>query len=174
MCPPIIMALQIASAAAQVVGQKQAADAQADANQRQYQNTMQAYRANINQTNLEHNQEREAAMQKVEQNNLNTRASMARGLTSAGEAGVSGNSVGALLDDLSMRQGRYNSSVTTNYQNAELALDNQRQNIHANASSSINSLKTPPAPDYIGAALRIGTSVSDYDTKYNGGKWFGS
>lgn len=157
----VMTALSIASSVAGVVAQQQQADYQERVNRQQYDNIMQARAANINQTNLEHMQEREAASQKIEQNNLQARAAEAKAVTSSGEAGVGGISVGALLDDLSMKRGRYTSAVVTNYQNAEMALNNQRENIQANASSAINGLKTPAAPDYLGAGLRVGNRLED-------------
>jgi hypothetical protein len=157
-----MVALTIASSAAQLIAQQQAADAQTAANQRQYQNTMQARAANLNQTNLEMTQEREAAMQKLTENNLAARAAVSTAKVSSGEAGVSGLSVDALMSDLGNKQNRYNSSVSTNYDRSMGAIENQRQNIGINAASQINSLKTPAMPDYFGAALRIGNSVYNY------------
>lgn len=154
MCVPIA-ALQIASAVASTVGQMQAADAQEQANQRQYENTIRSYNANINQTNLMAAQEREGAMMKLEENNIKARAAQATGAVAAGESGVSGLSVDALLGDLSNRQNRYNTSVMTNLDRSNSAIQNQRDNVHADASSVINGLKTPQAPDYLGAGLKI-------------------
>lgn len=142
--------------------QQSAATTQERTNQRQYENSMKAMAANVNQTNAEHMQQREASMQKLQENNLAATAAKATAQTSAGESGISGLSVDALLSDLSGRQGRYTDSVTTNYQNAEQAINSQRENIGINAASQINGLKTPAAPDYAGAALRIGTAAYDY------------
>lgn len=163
MCEPTtIMALQIASAAGSVIAQQQAADAQSDANMRQYQNTMRSYAANVNQTNLMAEQERENAMQRMEENNMKARASMSTARVASGEAGVSGLSVDALLGDLSGKQSRYNTSTMTNLSRANSAIELKRENVYADAASVINGLKTPAAPDYLGAALKIGTSVYDY------------
>jgi hypothetical protein len=150
----------------QVVGQQQAAKMQGEANQRQYENSMRAMAANVNQTNAEHMQQREGAMQKLEENNLSRRAAEAKATVSAGENGVSGLSVDALMGEMDMKSGRFASAVTTNYENAEQAINTQRQNIGINAASQINSLKTPSMPDYATAALRIG------DAGYKAG-WFG-
>ena len=152
----LMTAATIASVAISVNAQNQNVNYQNKQNQRQYDNAMQAMAANVNETNREHMQEREGAMQKIEQNNLNARSAEATATTSAGENGVSGLSVGALLDDLAGKQGRFNDSVTTNYQNAEMALDNQRTNIGINAANTIANLKTPMAVDYASAGLRIG------------------
>jgi hypothetical protein len=172
MCDPIT-ALSIASSVAGVVAQQQAADAQEAANQRQYEAAMRARAANLNQSNLQMSQEREAAVQKLEENNLKARGAAGAARVAAGESGVSGLSVDALLADLGNNQNRYNSSVVTNYDRSMGAIENQRQNIQASAESTINSLKTPAAPDYLGTALRIGNTVYDYDKKQNNGKWFG-
>lgn len=161
--PTTMLAIaSVASTVASVSAQQEAANQQEKANQRQYDNTMRAYAANVNQTNAEHMQQREASIQKLEENNMAARAAKATANVSAGEAGVSGLSVDALLADLSGKQGRYTSSVTTNYENAEMAINNQRENIGINAASQINQLKTPQAPDYLGAALKIGTTAYDY------------
>lgn len=160
MCPPVIAALTVASSVMQVVGQQQAAKAQEQANQRQYENSMRAMAANVNQTNLEHMQQREAGIQKLEENNLAHRAADATASVAAGENGVSGLSVDALLADLGSKSGRYTDSVTTNYQNAEMVINNQRENIGINTASAINGLKTPAMPDYATAALRIGDAGS--------------
>lgn len=164
MCEPttILAIASVASTVASVSAQSQAADAQSAANQRQYENTMRARAANLNQTNLMQQQEREGSMQKLEQNNLAARAAQATATVSAGESGISGLSVDALMSDLGTKQNRFNSSVVTNYDNSSMAIANQRENVDINAASQINSLKTPAMPDYFGAALRIGNAV------YNG------
>lgn len=164
MCDPVTMAvLTIASTAATVEGQRQAAKAQEQTNQRQYENAMQARAANINQTNLMQQQEREGAMQKLEENNLAARAAQSTANVSAGESGISGLSVDSLMADLGTRQNRFNSSVETNYDRTAESIALQRENVNINAASQINQLKTPATPDYFGAALRIGTAAYDYN-----------
>lgn len=164
MCEPttILAIASVASTVASVSAQSQAADAQSAANQRQYENTMRARAANLNQTNLMQQQEREAGSQQLEQNNMAARAAKSTATVSAGESGISGLSVDALLSDLGTKQNRFNSSVVTNYDNSSMAIANQRENVDINAASQINALKTPAMPDYFGAALRIGNAV------YNG------
>lgn len=156
------LALSIASTVAGVYGQQQQAKAQNAYNEQQAKNTMEAYRANIAQTNLMQSQEHAAATQKINENNRAAEAAKATALVSAGESGISGLSVDTLLADLAGGQARYNESVNQNYQNASMAIDNQRTNAQVNAASQINSLKTPQSPDYLGAALRIGQATYDY------------
>ena len=163
MCEPTtLLALSVASTVAGVYGQQQQAKAQNAYNNQQAKNTMEAYRANLAQTNLMQSQEHAAATQKINENNRAAEAAKAKALVSAGESGISGLSVDTLLADLSGEQARYNESVNQNYQNASMAIDNQRTNAQVNAASQINSLKTPQSPDYLGAALRIGQATYDY------------
>ena len=167
MCEPttILAIASVASAAGTVVAQSQAADAQSASNQRQYENTMRAYRENVNQTNLMQQQEREGSLMRVEDNNLKARAAASTAAVASGESGVSGLSVDALMGDISFDQNRYNSSVQTNFDRAQGAISNQRENVYANAASQINGLQTPAAPDYLGAALKIGQAGYDYNQR---------
>lgn len=150
------------SAAGTVYAQQQAANAQSASNQRQYASTMQAYRENVNQTNLMQQQEREGSLMRVADNNMKARAAQSTATVAAGENGISGLSVDALMGDLSFDQNRYNSSVQTNFDRAEGAIRNQRENVYANAASQINGLQTPAAPDYLGAGLKIAQAQYDY------------
>lgn len=151
----IMTIASVASSVGGVISQNQAASAQSDANQRQYENTMRAYRENVNQTNLMAQQEREGALQSVEANSLKARAAESTATVAAGENGISGLSVDSLLGDINAKQGRYDSSIQTNLDRSEGAIRNQRENVYANAASQINSLQTPAAPDYLGAGLKI-------------------
>lgn len=163
MCEPTtLMALSVASTVAGVYGQQQQVKAQNAYNEQQAKNAMEAYRENLAQTNLQQSQEHAAASQKINENNRAAEAAKAKALVSTDESGISGLSVDALLADLSGEQARYNESVNQNYQNASMAIDNQRKNARINASSQINQLKTPQSPDYLGAALRIGQATYDY------------
>jgi len=157
-----LLIASVASTAATLAAQQQAAKAQERANQRQYESALQARAANINQTNLMQQQEREGSMQKLEENNLAARAAQATANVSAGEAGISGLSVDSLIADLGTKQNRYNTSVETNFDRSVQAIEIQRENASINAASQINQLKTPAAPDYVGAALRIGQAAYDY------------
>lgn len=159
MCMEPMTALAIASSVASVVGQQQAANAQAATNQRQYENTIRAYNANVNQTNLMAAQEREAAVQKLNENNSTARAAQAKATVAAGESGISGLSVDALLGDMSFKQNEFSTSVNTNLERANSAIQRQRDNAYFSAASTINELKTPAMPDYFGSALKIGTSL---------------
>lgn len=165
--PVAMLIATVASTVGTVASQKSAADAQTETNKRQYENTMMAYRANVNQTNLMQQQEREGALQAVEVNGLKARAAESTATVAAGESGISGLSVDALLGDILGKQGQYDSSIQTNFDRSQGAIQNQRDNVYANAASTINSLQTPAAPDYLGAGLKIAQGGYNYGKATN-------
>jgi opacity protein-like surface antigen len=172
MCDPVsiaaaTLAVSAASTAATVYAQQQAADAQAKTNQRQYDAQMVAYNANQANANLMKTQEATATSQKKIENNAIARRDMARATVSAGESGVSGVSVDALLAELGGRAGTANANAEVNYLNRDRAIEVDRMNSWAGTASAINSLKTPVQPDYIGAGLRIADSGLSYQNRMN-------
>lgn len=164
MCDPVTATLVItaASAASSVYSQGQAAKAQSKANQQTYQSQVQAYNTNIANANLMKTQEADnLSAQKIE-NNAKANRDIAKATVAAGESGVSGLSVGALLADLAGSSGRANATAEVNYLRRDAAIEQDRQNAWANTASAINSLKTPQSPDYIGAGLKIAQAGVDY------------
>lgn len=164
MCDPVTATLVItaASAASSVYAQDQAAKAQTKANQQTYNSQIQAYNTNIANANLMKSQESDnLAVQKME-NNARANRDIAKATVSAGEAGVSGLSVGGLLAELSGRAGSANMTAETNYLRRDTAIEQDRQNAWAGTANAINSLKTPQQPDYIGAGLKIAQAGVDY------------
>lgn len=163
------LGLGIASALSGVYSQRQQAKAQKAANKAQYQQAVIARNANINQTNLMAEQEREAAGQKINENNKKAQQAISTARTTAGENGISGLSVESLLRSLAGERDDYNQSVRTNYDRSMVAINNQRDNANINANSVIASLKPVQQPDYLGAALKIGSAVTSYG---NSAGWF--
>jgi hypothetical protein len=152
----------VVSTASTVYQQQQAANAQADANQRTYDAQMAAYNANIANANLTKVQEAENLSQKKIENNAQARREMAKATVAGGEAGISGLSVDALLAELGGNAGDANASAEQNYLRRDRAIEADKMNAWAGTASAINSLKTPQEPDYIGAGLRIANTANDY------------
>lgn len=164
MCDPVTATLVIsaASAASSVYAQDQAAKAQSKANQQTYDSQMVAYNTNIANANRMKVQESEnLAVTKLE-NNAKARRDEAKATVAAGEAGVSGLSVGGLLAELRGKAGEANTAAEVNYLRRDAAIEMDRQNAWAGTANAINSLKTPQAPDYIGAGLKIAQAGVDY------------
>ena len=166
MCEPTTAAMAtmaVVSAAASVKAQQDQADYQSQMNERQYKQTMATYAENSNQVNLQGQQLRDQTLQKLQNNQIEAAKAQGKAINAAGATGVTGNSVDMLLGDLSGQSARYQDSVQTNYASGVSSLENQRQNIHAQAANTINGLKTPQMPDYMTAGMRI----ADAGYKYN-------
>lgn len=170
MCaPPAVMAaLSIASTAASLYGQVQAANAQEDYNKDMARNATIANNQRNAQINQRQIQERDAATGKIMANNLEATKAKASAKVAASSAGVGGISVDALLNDLGSSQGRYNASVGENLRAGTVAADWDRVASYNNMASTINGLRTPTMPNYLGAALQIGTAVDTYNTRTGG------
>jgi hypothetical protein len=148
-----------AAAGAGVMQQQQAANSTNASNQTQYANALLARAQNANQVNLGRQQAGDQAGQKQQENNLAQREAQA---TQVARAGPSGLSVDALLADLGRKGATYNQSVNANLDKTNMAFDNQLENVNNQASTTINSLKTPAPVDYLGAALKIGEGYQTY------------
>lgn len=169
MCPPAAMAaLSIVSTVASVYGQMQAANAQEEYNQEMRRNAIIANNQRNAQISQRQLQERDAAQQKIMQNNIEATKAKATAKVAASGAGVGGISVDSLMADLSGSQGRYNNSVAENLRSSYMGGDWERVNAYNDMKSTINSLKAPTMPNYLGAALQIGTAVDTYNTKTDG------
>ena len=166
MCEPATLAaLSIASSAVGVYGQMQAASAQKNYNNDMYKNSVIANNQQNAQINQRQLQERDAATNKIMDNNREAMKAQSTSQVLAANAGVSGLSVDSLLTDIGASQGRYNSSIGENLRNSNAGLDWERVNSSNQMTSTINSLKAPKMPDFLGAALQIGTAVDTYKTK---------
>jgi hypothetical protein len=155
-------AISAASAGAQLIAQQQAASAQGVANQRTYDSQMQALRVNQANSNFARAQESENLADQRFTNDMAAVRAQSTARTAAGEAGVTGLSVDALLADLAGRAGRDNVNAETNYLRRDAALQADAFNNYSTAANNINKLTTPQNPDYLGAALRIGSAAVDY------------
>ncbi|WP_287253217.1 hypothetical protein [Mesorhizobium sp.] len=148
-------ALSAASTVAGFVGQSQ----QAEAQQQYYENNRQAAnRAAVNTYAANQNralQERKAASR--EQQNLAAEAMRSRATAevAAGEAGVTGLSVDALIADYYGQQGRYERTLDNNYQMQADYLRGEMDATQAQAEGRINSVQQGQRPSFADAAIRI-------------------
>lgn len=165
MCPPVMLGLAVASSLASLKAQQDAAKSQANANQQNYNNQMTAYRYNLANANATKVQEAENLAQKKMETNAEVTRRQATAVTAAGESGVSGLSVDALLAELAGRGGQANSSAEVNYLRGDRAIEADKMNSWSGVASTIGQMQTPKAPDYLGAALSIGNAYTDYRAK---------
>ena len=111
MCDPVSIAVAVGSSLAQYVGQRQ----QAKAQQRHQAQAAAAERLRFQQEQtsmrMRQAQEQEAVGQELEQVSRKSQAALARARVSAGEAGVAGASVQALMDDYMRQEAGYRSAL---------------------------------------------------------------
>lgn len=163
----VVSALAIAATVASTYQQERVASAQTKQNFRQADYARDARDANIDQANLAANQDSENAAQKLAQIRREGAQARATARVASGEAGVAGLSVDALLRDLSGQQSLSESAVNTNLMRGAQASEVDRRNISTQTNSTIAGLKTPLQPDYLGAALSIGTTgAAAYQKRY--------
>lgn len=162
------LAISAASSVAGVMSQQAQAQATAD-NQNRYnrqmeQNALVSRNANLAHLEVERNTALEDTREQINQNSIAARKAQATTLVAAGEAGVSGLSVDALLRDLSGQAGFDNATATENYLRRDASINARRENVQIDTESSLNSIRQPviQAPNYLGAALRIGQAGLDY------------
>lgn len=148
-------ALSAASAVTGFMGQQQ----QYEVQQQHYRNNREAAnRAAVNTYASNQNralQERKAASQEVQ--NLQTEAMRGRATAevAAGEAGVTGLSVDALIADYYGQEGRYERTLSNNYQMQADYLRGEMDATMAQAEGRINSVDQGQKPSFADAAIRI-------------------
>lgn len=173
MCDPMTLAIaSFGIGAAQSIAsygqQKQQAERQ---NQYYQDNAAAANKALVNTYAGQQNQqlqERNASSQKLFEGQIKAAEGRATAVTSAGEAGVSGLSVDALLGDFYARESRNKDAIDSNYQMTRDGIRANMEGAQAQGQSRINSVQQAVAPSFGDALLRIaGSGVSAAGTYYN-------
>jgi hypothetical protein len=143
--------------------QKRAADKQ---NQLYAENARNAQQAAVNNYAYTQNriqQEAAGASQDITETRIQALQARGTARNAAGEAGVTGLSVDALVNDYYGREGRRVDSINTNYGYSRDALIGDMNNTQSTAQSRINSVQRADKPSFADAALRIlGSGVSAF------------
>jgi hypothetical protein len=93
------------------------------------------------------------------------RAAKATAMTAAGESGVSGLSVDALLAEFDGRQAEYEDRIDQNTEWTLTQLNNEMKGIRSNAEDRINSVQRAAKPSFFDAGLRIaGAGLNSYNS----------
>lgn len=167
MCLPVAvlsLGLGIASAGMSFVGQQQAANDQSRANAQTAANAEQAYRNDYEVAARQEQQVADRAMGDKFENNLETLRATSRARVAAGESGVAGLSVDALVRDLYGRGERANASAEDA---ANADIDSIRaglSNSRTIANNRIGSLSKPTSA--LGRVAGLGISVGGDYLKY--------
>ena len=154
------LGMGIAQSVFQFQGKSAAASAQADFQRRQAEANNLA--ANRRQAELRHKeaQDQEALSRKRIEAQRDLRKGKSTATVAAGEAGVSGSSVDALLQDFSIQSSLYRESLLRQQQFITAGTDLQMKGIQANTQGLNTRLSAPIArPSFAGALFRIGGQV---------------
>lgn len=147
--PALSAALSIAGGIAGYQQAKQQADAQ---NQMYRENARDANKAAENQyAAIQHRaiQERTATEQKLFESNVDALKARSEARTGAGDAGVTGLSVNALLGDLWAQQSRRDDAAMENYETARSDATAQMDQVKAQTQSRINSVQRAQSPSIL-------------------------
>jgi hypothetical protein len=183
MCEPVTVAvlsgLAIATAVGgtivSAVGQARAAGAQnnyqaALARQRNQQivenNRLasEAYNRQAAQENLKFQQQRDAAAQNLQKNQVLALQARARTRVAAGEAGVSGVAVDQLLGDFYRQEALFRDATSQNLEFGDIQRGFNMEGYKAEAEGRVNALQPhlptkTEGPSFIGTALQVGRDI---------------
>lgn len=142
--------------------QTEAAEAQKARNIQQTAFIKEGVVDNYGQNEVARQQATEQSGEKIQANGIEAAKAAATARTAAGEGGYS---VDRVLNQIEADKLRYTDSVNSNLQDTLQGFDVNDTNIYRNGKSQVNGLQdpnnvvmgaTPAAPDYLGAALKIG------------------
>lgn len=146
--------LGIAQMGASVIGQQQAASAQAKAQSRASAAERQRYLHEVSSMRLQQGQEQVAAAQRLQESTRKAREARATARVSAGEAGVAGLSVDALINDLTREEANYNFATNKQTQMNDVNRTLQLRDAGLGFTNNMLRINRPvQKPDYLGAAL---------------------
>lgn len=151
--------LSAATGATSIMGQMGQASAHEEANRRAAADAREARDANYDQLHHMYQQEQAAAEQQILENDIDALQATETANVAAGEAGVSGLSVDALLADMYGRQANFRDNVTQNLENKNQQLTFEAGNIDRNYRSTLANLTPAMRPDYLGTALSTGSGI---------------
>lgn len=162
MCDPVTLmtaglAMSVGSNVAGFVGQNKMAKQNA-------QNATEAAVLDFEQLGLRRMEEEAAASQQLEESRREALRVRSAASVSAGEAGVSGNSVNQLLGAISASQGRNANTIASNLRSRTAQLNVEGQAISTGAQGRINSV---PKGSLGGMLLDIGGEAVGHLTQFN-------
>lgn len=156
MCDPITAAvvMGVSQAGMTIQGQRQQAKTQEKMQRNASIAEQQRYLSEVSASRLRERQEKVAAAQRIQQSTTKAREARATARVSAGEAGVAGLSVDALINDLTRKEAEFSFSVQQQMQfsdqNRALGFEDSANRSRMNLLS-IN--KPIEQPNYLGAIL---------------------
>lgn len=176
MCPPIAaatiakisLASTIASTGMSLMAQRNQAKMQAASQRAAAQRENARYRREATAQRLKEGQEDLALTREIQESTSKARAARSTATVAAGEAGISGLSVDALLDNYTRQEADYRFSLTEQNRltgvNNQLALDEMGFRSQANQIRINQPIKKP---DYLGGMVNLAGSSMQIYSNYN-------
>lgn len=168
MCNPIAIGLALGGAqtVSQISGQRQMAKAQEQAQANASKAERQRYLQEVSSMRVQQGQEQVAAAQRINESAKKAREARATARVSAGEAGVAGLSVDALINDLTREEAEYSFATQQQTQMNDVGRQMQLENAGLGFTNNMLRINRPiEQPDYLGAALSgAQTGMSTYST----------
>ena len=163
MCVPIGVVAGIASAGASFIGQRQAASAQERAQARATELEQARYLDQVNAARVQQAQEQVARAQRIGAASRGNQLAMARARVAAGEAGVTGLSVQALIDSITANFARNRFSETRRAEmqdvNRNLALNDARMRSRMNLLGINQPIQQENPLQALLTGVQVGTSM---------------
>lgn len=162
------LAVSGASSAASLAGQSAQAKAQGQYQAELTKANNASATLQLSNLRIQQAQTRESAARESQKAKLANQRARATAVVAAGEAGVAGNSVDALLHEYSAQLGTYKEAATRQTQVQDAAFEDQALAIVAGARSQNLNINAPIAqPQYGLEALRFGTNALGAYRDYN-------
>jgi len=157
--------LGAASAGSSIYGQRQQAKTQAKVQANASAAERERYLREVSSMRVQQGQEEVAAAQRVNESARKAREARATARVSAGEAGVAGLSVDALINDLTREEANYNFATQQQLQMSDVNRTLQLGDAGLGFTNNMLRINKPiEQPDYLGAAISgAQTGLSTYD-----------
>jgi hypothetical protein len=167
MCEPVTLtalALGAAQAGMSIHGQRQQAKTQAKVQRNASIAEQQRHLQEMSASRLRERQEMTAAAQAIQESTKKGREARSTARVSAGESGVAGLSVDALINDMTRKEAEYSFSIQQQQQFNQINRDLAFQDGAMQSRMSLLSINKPIAqPNYLGAILEgAQTGMSAY------------
>ena len=157
MCEPVSITaavIAVATAASSAVAQKQAADAQEKQQKMASQQERQRYLEEVTSLRQQQAQEQVAKSQRLQEAELKAKEAKAQTVVTAGEAGVAGLSVEALVANISRKEATYAFSERKQAEMLNVSRTLEIQSSGTGYQRNMLSINKPiPQPNYVGAVL---------------------
>ena len=154
----------VASTALSIRGQQQQAKVQARMQAAQSKAENQRYLAEVSAMRMQQAQQQQAVAQQIEDSTRQAREARATARVSAGESGVTGLSVDALISDFTRQEAEFRFATFQQQEMANVNRELQLQDASRQSEQNLISINQPiQRPNYAGAAIDLfGTGSEVY------------